>query len=467
MAESPTPTPSHSSLSPTLAAQTNPTITNEKERSKDTEATATWNAEEPRSLTTFQKITILTILCSAQFFDLFNGVSAIIALPQISDALHFSPGALQWVITAYTLTFAAFLLFAGRLTDIYHPKPVFCVGYLLLGITSILCAVSVQPIMLIVFRAIQGVGAAFTYPSALAMISHYFQDIRERNRAFALFGSFGAIGNVAGFIIGGVLTARVSWRWIFYLVGIVTIPFAVFGYFALPKLTVYQSSEKRNLDWAGVIALSGGLILFVYGISAGNDAGWAKPQIIVTLVFSVIFVVGFFVIERTVKDPAVPPRVWSTHNFLPLFLYCWSIYWTLNASELLLIMVFQDLWGWSALKAAVHCIPIGISGGISTNLAGVASNYLPRRVLLIGGQLLMAVAVILFALADTPDKYWSHVLPGMIIGLVGVSTGFVGANIFIMGDAAHGEEGVIGGLMNTAFQLGATVGLAGECLLIL
>ncbi|KIJ51730.1 hypothetical protein M422DRAFT_223465 [Sphaerobolus stellatus SS14] len=431
--------PSQCSLSPTLTTPVAPVITKEEYPSKDVEASISSDSQEEQPLGTIRKLVILAFLCSAQFFDIFNAVSTIIALPQISEDLHFTGGALQWVVTAYTLTFAAFLLFAGRLSDIYHPKPVFCFGYVLVGVLSILCGGSVHPIMLLVFRAVQGIGAALTFPSALAMIAQYFPLEKEKNRALAVFGAFGAIGNVLG-----ILAAQVSWRWIFYLVGIIVTPFSVLSFFVLPNGFTKAPAEKRKLDWQGVIALGGGLILFI----------------IITLIFSVIFIVTFFFIERTVKDPAVPPRIWTTHNFLPLFLYCWSIYWFLNGVEIQLIQIFQDLWGWSALSAALHCIPIGVAGGIFTNVVSIAAAYLPRRVILIGGQVLMAVSVVLYSLADTPDKYWSHVLPAMIIGMIGIAFGYVGANIFIMSSAAKGQEGVIGAMMNTAFQLGATIGLA-------
>ncbi|KAF8520827.1 major facilitator superfamily domain-containing protein [Gautieria morchelliformis] len=414
------------------------------------------------SLKGFRKAFMLFFLCSAQFFDIFNAVSTIIALPEISKDLHFFPGALQWVVSAYTLTFATFLLFAGRLSDIYYPKLVFSLGYFAVGVFSILCAVSVHPIMLLVFRAMQGIGAAMTFPSALAMIMQHFPDSKEQGSALAIFGAFGAVGNVTGFILGGVLTARVSWRWIFYLVAIIIIPFSILSFIFLPNSSVSAKARQRRLDWQGVVALAGGLILFVYALSDGNNVGWKKPQIFVSLVFSVIFVVSFFLIERSVKDPAVPPRIWSNQNFLPLFLYSWSIYWSLNASELQLIQIFQDLWGWSALSAALHCIPIGVAGGVVSYLTGAFALHVPRRVLLIGGQLGMLVGTLLFALADSPAKYWSHIFPGMIIGLVGLAMAYVAANIFIMAGSRKGEEGVVGAMMNTAFQLGATVGLAGQ-----
>jgi len=177
-------------------------------------------------------------------------------------------------------------------------------------------------------------------------------------------------------------------------------------------------------------------------------------------VLSIVFLAGFFFIERIVKDPVVPPSTWRNKNFLPLFFYTWSIYWFLNASEILLIQVFQDLFNWSPLSAAVHCIPIGVAGGITAYTTGIAAPYIPRRVLLIGGQIFPAIACVLFALADTPIKYWSHVLPGMIVGMIGLAMGYVGANISIMAGAREGQEGVVGAVMNTAFQVGATIGVA-------
>ncbi|KAF8507578.1 major facilitator superfamily domain-containing protein [Hysterangium stoloniferum] len=430
----------------------------EKSTIQDLEADARVQASQP--LKSHQKVILLALLCSAQFFDIFSAVSVIIALPDISNDLHFQPGALQWIVSAYTLTFAASFLLAGRLTDIYASKPIFCIGYLMVGIFSILCAVSVHPIMLLVFRAIQGIGAAFTFPSALSMIIQYFPDTKEKNRALGLFGGFGAIGNVVGFILGGVLTAQVNWRWIFYLVAIIVTPFSLLSFLVIPKRPSQTEKRHRKLDWQGVGVLSAGLILFVYALSDANDVGYGKPRIIVTLVFSVIFIIGFFFIERVVEDPAVPPKTWTAHNFLPLFLYCSSLYWFINGIEIQLIQIFQDLWGWSALLAAIHCLPLGITAGSFTYITPMFALYIPRRVLLIAGQVLMAIAVVLFAFVDTPDKYWSYLLPGMMIGAIGVAIAYVAANIFIMADAPEGEEGVIGAMMNTAFQLGATVGLA-------
>ncbi|KAI5121920.1 hypothetical protein M0805_000249 [Coniferiporia weirii] len=410
----------------------------------------------------FKKFLTVPLLCSAQFLDIFSSSSSIIALPKIGDALGFSASELQWVVAAYTLTFASFLLIGGRISDIYSPKPVFLVGYATVGVLSIICAVSVNPIMLLVFRAIQGIGGALTVPPAIALIVHTVPDPQRQSQALAAFGASGAVGNAVGFVLGGVLTSRVSWVWVYYLAAIMIIPLCALSFFVLPnhKPNGEQTGKKRRVDLPGVLTLTVGLILFVYAITDASHSGWGKPQIIVTLVFSVVFIVAFFLVERKVQDPAVPPSTWSVPNVVPLFLYSLGIYWFVYGSELLLVEIFQDLFGWSPLKASLHCIPIGISGGTSSYFMGTYGPRLPQKVLLPLGQLFMGTGVVLYALADNPEKYWSHVLPGMIVGMMGVAIAYVGVSVAIMRSARKGEEGVVGALMNISFQLGATIGLA-------
>ncbi|KAH8119334.1 major facilitator superfamily domain-containing protein [Phellopilus nigrolimitatus] len=412
----------------------------------------------------FRKHIIIPILCSAQFFDIFSSSSSIIALPEIGQALNFSASELQWVVAAYTLTFASLQLIGGRLSDIYYPKPVFIAGCTIVGVFSILCAVSVDPIMLIVFRAVQGIGAGFTIPPAISLIVQTRPNPTEQSLALAAFAAFGAMGNALGFVLGGILTSRVGWKWVFYIVAIMILPLAALSVLILPgydaKANMTDTGKERRLDLPGVCALTGGLILFVYAISDASNIGWDKPQIIVTLILSMLFMLVFFLIERKVNDPAVPPSTWFIPNVIPLFIYSLGIYWFLYGTELQLVEIFQDLFGWSALKASVHCIPIGVAGGITSYLFGTYGPRFSRRISLPVGQLLMGVGSVLFALADTPEKYWSHVFPGMVVGMIGIAISYVGVNVAVMASARKGEEGVVGALVNTSFQLGATIGLA-------
>ncbi|KAJ4482447.1 major facilitator superfamily domain-containing protein [Lentinula aciculospora] len=427
-------------------------------------------ASEEQLLSTLRKRLILVVLSGAQFFDIYNSCAAIIALPALGADLKFSPAALQWVLSAYTLTFAAFMLISGRLSDMFHPKPVFVVGFLVIGLLSIPIAASVNPIMTIVLRALQGIGAAMNVPSAVAMISTSFLDHKERGRAYAIYGAFGAIGNCLDFIIGGVISSRTSWRWVFYVIAILVIPFAMVSWIILPRHINHLAKEKKGLDWPGVFSLTVGLILFVFAISQASAAGWQSPGVIAPLILSVVMFAMFLLIERIVKDPALPPRTWTNKSFTPLFFYGWSVYWWLFSSELQLVQIFtassttscRDLWQFSSLSAAVRCLPLGISGGATAMLTGYIASKMPRRLLLVGGQALMVVGATLFALADDPSKYWSHIVPGMVFGNIGVAIGYVGCTIVVMEGVREGEEGVVSAVMYTAYQIGATLGLASK-----
>ncbi|KAF8991537.1 major facilitator superfamily domain-containing protein [Cyathus striatus] len=413
-------------------------------------------------LTHLRKNLILAILCLAQFFDIFNACAAIVSLPIITQDLNFPPGTIQWILSAYTLTFAAFMLVAGRIADIIHPKPVFTVGFLVIGLLSIPIGTSVSPIMAIIFRALQGIGAAMNVPSAMALIRINITDPHERSRAYALFGGVGAIGDVCGLVIGGVLTSQASWRWVFYLLAIVIMPLAILSWFILPPHRMPGSDTPKGIDWVGVSSLTAGLILFVFAITEGSAAGWGSSRVIATLVLSVLLIALFGIIEMTVKDPALPPRKWTNKNFMPMFFYAWSIYWYFFVTESQLVEVFTNLWHDSALVSAVRCIPMGVSSIISTPLAGYVTAMVPRRIILVTGQALCLISAVLFALADTPDKYWTYVVPGLIIGSCGLIHSYVGCTSVVMDGARSGEEGVVGAVINTAYQIGATIGLASE-----
>ncbi|TFK32285.1 major facilitator superfamily domain-containing protein [Crucibulum laeve] len=304
-------------------------------------------------------------------------------------------------------------------------------------------------------------GAAMNVPSAMALISMYFPDPDQRSRAFAIYGASGAVGNVLGVVIGGVLTARASWRWVYYLLAIAMSPLAIASWYILPVHQTPPSTGRKSIDWPGVFSLTAGLTLFVFAVTEGSAGGWKSARVIVTLVLSVVLLASFLVIERIVKDPAFPTRTWSNKNFTPLFFYAWSIYWFIFVTEMQLVEIFSTLWHESALSSAVRCVPMGLTAIIVSPLVGAYAPRFSRRLLLMSGEIMSAVGVILFALADTRDKYWSHVVPGMIVGMIGLFLSYVACTTVVMEGARPGEEGVVGAVMNTAYQIGATIGLAG------
>ena len=177
--------------------------------------------------------------------------------------------------------------------------------------------------MLLVFRACAGLCAATTVPTSMSIIVQTFREPKEKSRVLGIFAASGGVGNCVGLIVGGVLSAHVSWRWIYYLLALCIIPFSVASVFVLPNIVQPKHDTKRSLDLPGVGILTAALILFVYAISDGNARGWSSPLIIATLVPSAILLIVFFLVERYIRDPAVPPRTWRIRNFTPLFIYAW------------------------------------------------------------------------------------------------------------------------------------------------
>ena len=177
--------------------------------------------------------------------------------------------------------------------------------------------------MLLVFRAVSGLFAAMTVPSSISILVQTFPDPKEKADVLGIFGASGAIGNCVGLVIGGVLSARVSWRWIYYIIAICIIPFSIASIWVLPSDVQKKSNMKRGLDLPGITVLTAAIILFVYAISDANTSGWGSPQIVTTLVLSIILFGVFFIVERFVKDPSLPPKTWRNKNFAVMFVYSW------------------------------------------------------------------------------------------------------------------------------------------------
>ena len=194
---------------------------------------------------------------------------------------------------------------------------------MVLGVSSILCAVSVDPIMLIVFRATAGIGAAMTTPSGMTIITQVFPYPKEQTIALGIFGASGSLGSCSGFIIGGIVSEKVSWRWVFYVTTLGAIPISIFAFLFLPASTIQR--KERKIDILGVSTLTAALILFVYALSDGSDQGWGSPQIVTTLVMSFVLLAVFFALENFVADPAISPGLWRITNFAPMFFY--SLRW--------------------------------------------------------------------------------------------------------------------------------------------
>lgn len=261
---------------------------------------------------------ILLCTCGAQLMDNVFMTGVNIALPAIQKEFDVPNGDLQWLISAYTLTFGGFLLLSGVLADRYGRRLAFCAGMLVLSVWTLANALSTSFIQVAIFRALQGVGAAVTVPSAVGIISNYFAT-RDRTTALTIFAASGAVGFCLGLIFGGFLTSSLGWRYIFYIPMCVTSSLGILGWFVLPKDRV-DPLARPKLDFAGAGLSTAGLILLSFVLSSGGEYGWSKPFIIVLLVLSISMIALFAYVEKKVPNPVMPLSLWKLENFAALWI---------------------------------------------------------------------------------------------------------------------------------------------------
>jgi len=350
---------------------------------------------------------------------------------------------------------------------VYNPKIAFTGGVAALGVISVGAGFAKDKIVIIVLRALSGIAAAMTIPSALALLVNVFVEPNEQARALGLFGGCGARScSVLGLIIGGIFVQFASWSWVFWFVAIVAA--FVTGMCLLfvpsqePKVRLASAGPRwRSLDLVGVSILTAALILFIFAITSGSADGWATAAVLVPLVVSILMVVAFFWYETRIppETAAVPPQTWFRPNFAVLFGTALLPYFWWTTIFTVFTLLWQDDYEWSAISTAIHMIPIGVLSLAMSFTGPLARKINPKWIILFGEGLLV-VATILLAFADGPEKYWSFVFPAFVLGSGGASLTYTHTNIAIFRTSPSSMAGTVGAIFNGALQLGSAVGIA-------
>src|SRR5579872_3857800 len=245
----------------------------------------------------------LAIVCAAFFMTVLDVSIVNVALPSIGRALHFSRDSLQWVVTAYAITFGGFLLLGGRAADLLGRRRVFLAGVILFTIASFFCGLAWSSSVLVASRAVQGLGAAIISPAALSIVTTTFEEGSERNKALGIWGAMGGSGAAVGVLAGGVLTKYLGWEWIFF----VNVPVGVIAFSLAPRFVRESRIDRESSpDIAGAISVTAGLALLVYAVSSAPAHGWSSAWTIGRLAVAVALLVAFLVIEARAKDPLMP-----------------------------------------------------------------------------------------------------------------------------------------------------------------
>ncbi|KDQ19195.1 hypothetical protein BOTBODRAFT_28684 [Botryobasidium botryosum FD-172 SS1] len=409
-----------------------------------------------------KKYGLLLVFVLAQFLDAASNSMLFPAIPFITADLNFTGSQSAWLFAAYQATFAAFLLISGRISDIYSPKPIFIVGNILLGVMALGAGFVKDKIGLLVLRAFCGIGAAFTIPSALNLIVRMFPNPREQSRAISFFGSAGALGNVGGLLLGGILVQYTTWHWIFFLITMIAVPIGIVCFVFIPEQPRMSKEDRPGLDAVGVTSLTVAIILFVLAVTSGSNDGWNTALFIAPLILAVLLTIGFFVWEKMIdeKDAALPPRLWFYPNFGILFgVALFPVTWYI-AIFLLLPPIWQGQYHWSAIMTAVRFLPVGVGAGIVSMFSGYLPFYFRPKHILLTGLILDIVPGVLLPFATSESRYWSIVFPAFLVGTVGTMVLYTNVSIAFFKNTPPEVAGTVGAVFNAALQLGSALAVA-------
>ncbi|KAI8592232.1 major facilitator superfamily domain-containing protein [Geranomyces variabilis] len=411
-----------------------------------------------------QTIAIMLVACSANFLTIYASGAVTIALPTIAAEFDIEESQLQWVISAYALTFAGFLLILGRLADIYGQKKIFILGMIWFAVWSIVCGFMHNIIGLDIARALQGMGAAASGPSAAGMLGKYFHGRPiARNRAFSVFGATNPIGFVAGMFIGGIFTQTIGWRWVFHLCGIVSMLVVLLAVFGIARDEIHPDIDRR-VDWIGAILGTAGIVLLTYAVSAGNTDGWGSPQIIVSFILSVLLLVGFIVYEHRCPYALLPLNLFKRPGFAAIVVVLFSVQWTFGGTYLFhLTLAFQKVYDMNPIVTALHLSPLTIMGAIAALFSAyMILNFQRPKLAISGCMLMMAVATGLFAFVHVDTSYWRVIFPSELLVIIGYELVYNYANILVQTSVGPHQQSLASGVFTTTAQIANGIGLAVE-----
>ncbi len=397
----------------------------------------------------------LIAVCTAVFMLLLDITVVNVALPDIQRSLNASFSDLQWVVDAYSLTLAAFLLTAGVLGDIYCRREVFAIGLVVFSLASLLCGLSTTPLMLNLARAVQGVGGAIMFATSLALIAGAFVG-RDRGTAFGVYGAVIGGAVAIGPLIGGAITSGIGWRWIFF----VNVPIGVVAVLiTMTKIAESKDPRVRRIDWVGFVTFSASLFALVFALVRGNDLGWGSTTIVGLLVASAVLMGAFFFNESRSSDPMLDLGLFKIPAFVGLSVVAFTLAASIFAMFLYLTLYLQDDLGYGPLQAGLRFLPQTLAIFFWSFFAGRLTVRVHSRYLL-GIGMLGVTGALLWMGTTQPTSGWTVLLPGFILAGFGAGT----VNPVLASGAVSvvqpQRSGMASGANNTFRQVGIATGIA-------
>ncbi|KAI1319838.1 hypothetical protein EDD11_002832 [Mortierella claussenii] len=403
---------------------------------------------------------MLYIVSMAQFLDIVNGASVSVAIIPIAEDLKFSVALLPWILNAYTIAFAGLLLFSGRMGDLFGHRSIFMFGLFWFATWALIVSFSTSPIMFVISRALQGVGAASTVPTAMALIATNYPAGPERTKAFSIFAAFGGLGAVVGVLMAGGLIASIGWEWIFRVSSIAAYVMFIMAYFVVPVTPRRAGAARPRVDFLGSVTAVLGVTGIIYYITMGNEDGWSSAKTLPILIAGVLLLVAFVYIESKVEYPIMPFRIWKSRQFTTSLVLAFILMAMIQGLIFYANMIFQEVYQYSAIQTALRFLVHALLAIVVFTILGRLIPRLALKPLILSGLLLRCVSALMFAFVTEKTSYWALPFPALIIHVFGVGFTMLPVQITAVRDAANQDQGLVGAIYNTGLQLGGPFGIA-------
>ncbi|WP_445280596.1 MFS transporter [Streptomyces sp. DSM 118148] len=400
----------------------------------------------------------LVVIALAQLMVVLDATIVNIALPSAQRELHMSDGDRQWVITAYTLAFGGLLLLGGRIADLVGRKHTFVIGLVGFAAASALGGAAHSSGMLFGARALQGVFAALLAPSALSLLTTTFTDPRERGKAFGIYGALAGTGSAIGFIVGGLLTEYLDWRWCLY-VNVPIAAVAVLGAFAL--LHDRPGRREARLDVPGAVLGCGGLVAIVYGFAEAEPRGWTDPLVLALLASGAVLLAVFVRWQTRAPSPLLPLHIVRDRNRAGCFLTMMLAVIGMFGLFLFMTYYLQVVLGYSPVRAGLAFLPLTAAIIVgSTQISARLLQWVAPRMLMVPGMLLAASGLLLLTRMTVGSSYTGEILPALLLMGLGMGLTFMPVFATATAGVAPRDAGVTSATVNTSQQVGGSIGTA-------
>jgi EmrB/QacA subfamily drug resistance transporter len=400
----------------------------------------------------------LALVCVAFFMTVLDVSIVNVALPSIGRSLHFSETGLQWVITAYAITFGGFLLLGGRAADILGRRRIFLVGVALFSAASLVCGLAGSSGVLIAARAVQGLGAAIVSPATLSIITTTFEEGAERNKALGIWGAMGGSGAAAGVLFGGILTKYLGWEWIFF----VNVPVGALVLVLAPRIVRESRApgERQGFDVTGASLVTSGIALLVYAISKAPVDGWGNGKTIGLLIGATALLAAFVVWETRIENPIMPLSIFRIRTLAGANIVGLLLGASIFADFFLLTLYVQNVLHYSALKTGVTFLATAGTVVLVSALAQWLTTRIGPRPVMALGLALNTGGLIWYAQIPVHGSYTRDLLGGYLMFGFGLALAFIPVSIAALAGVGPRDAGLASGLLNTAQQVGGAIGVA-------